>query len=432
MNTKECVHLKWYSVTLMCEEQIARKDLEQHNSDKVIQHLQVMVTKTKEEASRGIKTTIKKFDYDILVSAISIEDSEAMLSMQMICFIATTILMAVAICGVIIVNNIDELKLMQKNSSQYQLRTLQRLYWQLSGKIDGVSDFIQTSIKEEILHKPLQVPDSKFDLPAVVLMPDIFLKIINKESWKSEPFFAFAGGYQMCLQVYVTKQDLSVYLNLMKGPHDDELQESGHWPVRGTFVIELLNSISNTNHMHYRRTIEVSENACGKCAIRVLNGNYADVSAGLPHYMSLDRHFTSSSLNYGRVNFLYFRISYEDIPAVPYFSIAPVNFRLFNCTDRMKVKAPWYSDHFLAFTEGYTMRLKVHVGGIGNGAGTHVSIYLFLMRGPYDDKLQRLGRWPLRGVFTIKLLNQCGYTDHSTQMMITFNEESCNKCTCMH
>ena len=59
------------------------------------------------------------------------------------------------------------------------------------------------------------------------------------------------------------------------------------------------------------------------------------------------------------------------------------------------------------------MCLMVYVSGDGNGAGTHVSIYLFLMRGPYDDELQRLDRWPLRGVFTIILLNQCGYGNHS-------------------
>ena len=118
------------------------------------------------------------------------------------------------------------------------------------------------------------------------------------------------------------------------------------------------------------------------------------------------------------------------MPTVPYFPITPVNFKLLNFTDMMKIKAPWYSDHFLAFTEGDKMCLKVYVSGDGNGAGTHVSIYLFLMRGPYDDELQRLGRWPLRGVFTIILLNQCGYGNHSTQVTITFDEESCNKCTC--
>ena len=216
-----------------CEEQIARKDMEQHNNDKGIQHLQVMVTQTREEASRGIKITIKKFDDVILESDKSLNKKVhpvKRLSMLLV-FITITILTTVLICSTIIADNIVELKSMQEDGLQYQL--------QLSGKIDGVSESIETSLKEGILDKPLQVPE--FDASAVILrMPDFFQEIINKEPWESRPFFAFTGGYQMCLQVYVREQDLSVYLNLMKGPHDDELQESGHWPLRGTFVIKLV------------------------------------------------------------------------------------------------------------------------------------------------------------------------------------------------
>ena len=82
-------------------------------------------------------------------------------------------------------------------------------------------------------------------------------------------------------------------------------------------------------------------------------------------------------------NFLLkFRISYEDVPTVLHYPIAPVNFKLFNM---MKIEIPWHSD---PFPEGYQMCLKVYVSGNGNGAGSHVSIYLFLMKGPYDDELQ--------------------------------------------
>jgi len=54
----------------------------------------------------------------------------------------------------------------------------------------------------------------------------------------------------MCLWVYPDGSDdgkvthLSVYLCLMKGPHDDELT----WPLRGKFEWKLLNQISDCEH----------------------------------------------------------------------------------------------------------------------------------------------------------------------------------------
>ena len=61
----------------------------------------------------------------------------------------------------------------------------------------------------------------------------------------------------MCLNVYAAGWSygigthVSVYLHLMKGPHDDELEQSGHWPLRGTFTIELLNQLNDSDHHRY-------------------------------------------------------------------------------------------------------------------------------------------------------------------------------------
>ena len=35
----------------------------------------------------------------------------------------------------------------------------------------------------------------------------------------------------------------------MKGPYDDELEQSGHFPLRGTFTIELLNQLNDIKHI---------------------------------------------------------------------------------------------------------------------------------------------------------------------------------------
>ena len=48
------------------------------------------------------------------------------------------------------------------------------------------------------------------------------------------------------------------------------------------------------------------------------------------------------------------------------------------------------------------MCLRVEANGYGSGKATHVSVFVCLMRGEYDDQL----KWPFRGDITIQLLNQ--------------------------
>ena len=55
----------------------------------------------------------------------------------------------------------------------------------------------------------------------------------------------------------------------------------------------------------------------------------------------------------------------------------------------------------------------------GDGKGTHISIFTFLMRGSYDDHL----KWPFRGNITIQIVNQAGDHDH-IEMIIHYNDET--------
>ena len=54
------------------------------------------------------------------------------------------------------------------------------------------------------------------------------------------------------------------------------------------------------------------------------------------------------------------------------------------------------------------MCLKVFANGNGDGAGTHVSVFVYLMRGEYDDRLV----WPFRGDITIEIINQISNREH--------------------
>ena len=65
------------------------------------------------------------------------------------------------------------------------------------------------------------------------------------------------------------------------------------------------------------------------------------------------------------------------------------------------------------------MCLKVYADGTDNSEGTHISVYLYLMKGPHDDKLEQWGYWPLSGTFKIEVLNQLNNSDHYSHI-VTF------------
>ena len=54
------------------------------------------------------------------------------------------------------------------------------------------------------------------------------------------------------------------------------------------------------------------------------------------------------------------------------------------------------------------MCISVYANGFISGAGTHVSVFVHLMRGEYDDWLV----WPFRGDITMQLVNQKSDEDH--------------------
>uniref|UniRef100_A0A8C0GLX5 MATH domain-containing protein n=1 Tax=Chelonoidis abingdonii TaxID=106734 RepID=A0A8C0GLX5_CHEAB len=60
---------------------------------------------------------------------------------------------------------------------------------------------------------------------------------------------------------------------------------------------------------------------------------------------------------------------------------------------------PFYTSRY-----GYKLCLKVYLNGDGTGAGTHISLFLVLMRGEYDCWL----KWPFHHKVTFTLLDQVG------------------------
>ena len=68
---------------------------------------------------------------------------------------------------------------------------------------------------------------------------------------------------------------------------------------------------------------------------------------------------------------------------------------------------------FYTHPSGYHMALEVDANGCGAGKGTHVSVFVVILKGEYDSGL----KWPLLGKLTITLLNQLEDNNHLKTIM---------------
>ena len=68
----------------------------------------------------------------------------------------------------------------------------------------------------------------------------------------------------------------------------------------------------------------------------------------------------------------------------------------------------WLSPPFYSQIGGYKMCISVYANGCGVGEDTHLSVYINMMAGEYDDNL----KWPFHGEVTVQLLNQRNNVNH--------------------
>ena len=90
--------------------------------------------------------------------------------------------------------------------------------------------------------------------------------------------------------------------------------------------------------------------------------------------------------------------------------------KMTNYVEMRKRNGDWYSPPFHTHPQGYKMCLRVDADGCGEGKGTHMSVFaylmrgkgthvsvsVYLMRGEFDNVL----KWPFRGHVVIQLCNQ--------------------------
>ena len=75
---------------------------------------------------------------------------------------------------------------------------------------------------------------------------------------------------------------------------------------------------------------------------------------------------------------------------------------------------------FYTHPKGYHMTLRVYANGSGDSAGTHVSVFAYILKGKYDAEL----KWPFVGSVTFTLLNQLGDYGHQTGTLYFTTEDN--------
>ena len=79
----------------------------------------------------------------------------------------------------------------------------------------------------------------------------------------------------------------------------------------------------------------------------------------------------------------------------------PFYFTINNFEHYKKNDLWWHSLPFYSHSGGHKLLAAVHANGYSTRKGTHVSVFVGVMRGEYDDQL----KWPFTGEVTVRLLN---------------------------
>ena len=136
--------------------------------------------------------------------------------------------------------------------------------------------------------------------PVILKMSNFGLTMKAKKQWYSSEFFAFPGGFKICIRVDIASYNNSnnghviVSLHKVDGPYDTDLLEK--YSLRGVFTLELLNQWSDTDH-HTNIAAFVS-----------LLSLYCDRSSWSISCDTIAQYIVNDSV--------YFRVSYEHLSSI--------------------------------------------------------------------------------------------------------------------
>ena len=225
--------------------------------------------------------------------------------------------------------------------------------------------------------------------------------------WCSAPFYSHSQGYKMRAFVRARGDrhhlftDLEVGVFIMMGDYDSRLS----WPFRGHIAIQVRNQLSDSGHMtEVVRFTERSLNTGERVRKSDPNSLGGWVSQPFTKEQCGPMKYQTYSTQFVKNNSLNIRVLRVEPVPPPMKSIGNGYIIVSNFQRLKKDGDVFYSPAFYSSERGYKMCLSVYPNGTLHGRGTHVSVYLHLMRGEYDSYV----RWPLLGGFEFEFINHNG------------------------
>ena len=110
------------------------------------------------------------------------------------------------------------------------------------------------------------------------------------------------------------------------------------------------------------------------------------------------------------------------VPVSALTNVAPCQFTMPHYSAHRSAKKTWYSPPFYNEAGGYKFCLRVDSQGMLEGKQTHLSVWVYVMRGLHDEALE----WPFTGKVTVQLLNWKLDRGH-IQNIIAFDDQAGSK-----
>ena len=216
--------------------------------------------------------------------------------------------------------------------------------------------------------------------------------------------------------------------------HEDMIEK--HWPECGSFPVQCPKTCSDVT-MERRNLKSHIDNDCPLtivhcefkhigCAVRLSRKRLPNhLKEGVVAHMSLqNRQLMELKEENKQLKQQVEKLTEALWPTQRNIPLCPVKLTMTNFEQHRKDCDRWYSPPFYTSPNGYKLSLAVFAGGNGDGLNTHVSLYLNLMKGEYDEQLN----WPFRGNFTVHLLSQIAEDKKDHMTTATFDDGAfCNR-----
>ena len=387
-----------------CEVQLVRKDMPTHLAESLVTHLSLLALHNQqltqltlqqkeslEELKKENEVLKQKVNKDVAREVAELKESLEKSQLK-----------------------IQELE----REKQAQAAELQKCSETSKQEIEALKHKVSEDMKQQVAMLQRQQEEDRISLhqhvhvfPIEFVITNFAERKNNSRAWYSPPFYTSTRGYKMCITVYANGRGdgegthVSVYANVMRGAFDDNLK----WPFQGRVVLQLCNQLEDKRHCGH--TISFSEAADPKATSRVTDGERAESGCGTSTLIAHnDLCFNpANNCQYLKDDCLHFRIIAVESLSEPW--VLPTELTMTNFEQHKIDSDNLYSPPFYTHPRGYKMCLRVDTNGHGNGKGTHVSVFAYLMRGEFDDQL----KWPFQGRVTVAMLNQLKDNNHTTR-----------------